>query len=103
MLLFRLGPPATAGGSHKMLVNQQRSMVLGLLLLLILSASSISGAAQQPARSPSDTVREFYNAMREKRFIDAFGMSIYKPAIEGLKPQEFEDLRSDFNKMADVI
>ena len=54
-------------------------------------------------RSPSDTVREFYKAMREKRFREAFDMSIYKPAIDPLKPQEFADLRPDFEKMAAVI
>ena len=58
---------------------------------------------QPPPRSPSDTVREFYKAMREKRFREAFSMSIYKPAIEPLKPQEFEELRPDFEKMAAVI
>ena len=69
----------------------------------LLSSISTATLAQAPARSPSDTVREFYKAMHEKRFVDAFGMSIYKPAIEGLKPQEFEDLLADFNRMADVI
>jgi len=60
--------------------------------------------SQSPAvRSPSDTVREFYKAMREKRFREAFDMSIYKPAIDPLKPQEFEDLRPDFDKMAAAI
>lgn len=55
---------------------------------------------QAPIRSPSDTVREFYKAMREKRFREAFTLSIYRPAIDPLKPQEFEDLRPDFEKMA---
>jgi len=41
--------------------------------------------------------------MREKRFREAFAMSIYKPAIEPLRPQEFEDLRPDFEKMAAAI
>jgi len=54
-------------------------------------------------RSPSDTVSEFYRAMREKRFREAFALTIYKPAIEPLKPQEFEDLRPDFEKMAAII
>src|SRR5436189_6186936 len=66
---------------------------------------AMSQPAPKPAqasavRSPSDTVREFYKAMREKRFREAFAMSIYKPAIENLKPQEFEDLRPDFDNMA---
>jgi len=59
--------------------------------------------SQTGPRSPSDTVREFYKAMREKRFREAFNMSIYKQAIEPLKPQEFEDLRPDFERMAAVI
>jgi len=58
---------------------------------------------QAPMRSPSDTVREFYKAMREKRFREAFALSIYKPAIDPLKPQEFEDLRPDFEKMAAIL
>jgi hypothetical protein len=71
---------------------------------LLLSMTVLPVMAQQtPRRSPSDTVREFYKAMREKRFREAFSMSIYKPAIEPLKPQEFEDLRPDFDKMAAVI
>lgn len=74
-----------------------------LLLVGALLAGSLSVTAQQAPRSPSDTVREFYKAMREKRFVDAFGLSIYKPAIDGLKPQEFADLRSDFERMADAI
>lgn len=57
----------------------------------------------QAGRSPSDTVREFYKALREKRFRDAFVMSIYKSAVEGLKPQELEDFRPDFEKLAAAI
>ena len=104
MFHYRLvPPPATSGGSDKTFAQQHKSIGLTLLLLLTLSLGSLSATAQQAPRSPSDTVREFYKAMREKRFVDAFGISIYKPAIDGLKPQEFEDLRSDFDKMAEAI
>jgi hypothetical protein len=48
-------------------------------------------------------VREFYKAMRERKFREAFAMSIYKPAIDGLKAEEFEDLRPDFEKMAIAV
>jgi hypothetical protein len=48
-------------------------------------------------------MREFYRMMREKKFREAFGISIYRPAIEGLSTQEFEDLRPDFEKMAVVV
>jgi hypothetical protein len=58
---------------------------------------------QNPPKTPTETVREFYKAMREKKFREAFGMSIYKPAIDGLSNEEFEDLRPDFEKMAGAI
>lgn len=74
-----------------------------ILIGLLMFSSAVLVVSQQPQRSPSDTVREFYKAMREKRFREAFDLSIYKPAIDGLKPQEFEDLRPDFEKMAAVI
>ena len=74
--------------------------LMGLLVFLF----ALPAVAQQPPpRSPSDTVREFYKAMREKRFREAFALSIYKPAIDGLKPQEFEDLRPDFERVAVII
>ena len=58
---------------------------------------------QTTPRTPTDTMREFYRLMREKKFREAFGMSIYRPAIEGLSAQEFEDLRPDFEKMAIAV
>jgi hypothetical protein len=65
-------------------------------------------AAQSPAKSaqertPSDTVREFYTALREKRVRDAFAISIYKSAIDSLTPEEFEELRPEFEKLGDAV
>jgi hypothetical protein len=76
-------------------------VVLGVIACVTLSLLQ----AQQPAgsRSPTDTVREFYKSMRERKFREAFALSIYRPAIEPLKPEEFEDLRPDFDKMAAAI
>jgi len=82
--------------------SSARSFQTVLIGLLICSLAAVV-TSQQPQRSPSDTVREFYKAMREKKFREAFDLSIYKPAIDPLKPQEFEDLRPDFEKMAAVI
>jgi len=48
-------------------------------------------------------MREFYRMMREKKFREAFGLSIYRDAIEGLSTQEFEDLRPDFERMAIAV
>lgn len=71
-----------------------------LLTVVALFAFSLTVRAQKLERSPSDTVREFYKAMREKRFREGFDLSIYGPAIDGLKPQEFQDLQPDFEVMA---
>ena len=68
--------------------------------LLAVFMSSATMPAQSPQRSPSDTMREFYRLLREKKFREAFGMSIYRPAIDVLSTQEFDDLRPDFEKMA---
>jgi hypothetical protein len=64
---------------------------------------AFSAVAQTPARSPSDTVREFYRTMRAKKFREAFAMSIYKAAIDPLSAQEFQDLLPDFERMASEI
>src|SRR4029453_15293132 len=41
--------------------------------------------------------------MRTKKIRDAFSISIYKPAIDQLKPEEFQDLLPDFERMAASI
>ena len=48
-------------------------------------------------------MRMFYQFMREKKFREAFALSIYRSSIEGLSPKEFEDLRPDFEKMAGAV
>lgn len=85
-----------------------RSLSLTVVTLLILGSFSVAGSsfiafAQNQRLSPSDTVRTFYKTMREKKFREAFAMSIYRPAIEPLSVAEFEDLRGDFDKMAAVM
>jgi hypothetical protein len=77
----------------------QRFIISGSLICLL----AFVAIGQKPPRSPSDTVREFYKAMREKRFREAFALSIYRPAIDPLKPKEFDELRPDFEKMAAVV
>src|SRR5215204_5068440 len=69
--------------------------------LSILVATSLAPAQNQ--LSPTDTVRAFYKKMRERKFKEAFAMSIYRPAVEPLNLKELEDLRADFEKMAAAI
>jgi hypothetical protein len=65
--------------------------------------SGSSQTATVNSNSPSEVVRTFYSALRDKRFKDAFSLSIYKPAIDPLTPAEFEELRPDFEKTAGIV
>lgn len=80
-------------------MNYRERGIFSLVLLLVLCGSAVL-AQNPPARSPAETTRLFYQLMREKKFREAFALSIYRPAIEILSPQEFEELRPDFEKMA---
>jgi len=109
-------------------VARSLSSFITAVLLLVLSSASLSACAQgttapsapPPAASsasptatvtpaaaqlltPTDTVREFYKAMRERRFREAFALSIYQPAIESMTPDEFEELRPEFEKIAAAV
>lgn len=76
---------------------------LSIALMAIALFGCASGAVAQTQRTPSDVVREFYKAMREHRFKDAFSLTIYKPAVEGLNAEEMEDLRPGFDDRAAQI
>jgi hypothetical protein len=80
----------------------KRSVAAAAILLLVLGSFSFA-QTKSPQLSPSDTVRSFYRMMREKKFREAFALSIYRPAIDPLTPAEFDDLRIDFEKMAGAI
>jgi hypothetical protein len=77
-----------------------------LLVILLFAATTNTGlAAQTPkqsaaASSPSDVVREFYRALRERRFREAFAMSILRPAYDPLNAEELAELRPDFERRA---
>src|SRR5690349_12496224 len=73
---------------------------LSVCLLIIIASAAV---AQHPPRTPTETTRAFYSMMREKKYREAFALSIYQPALEALSPQEFEDLRPDFDKMAQAL
>ena len=81
-------------------IKYMRIRVTAFFLLTVLL--SVGVFAQAP-RTPTETMREFYRMMREKKYREAFGISIYRQAIEGLSTQEYEDLRPDFDKMAVAV
>lgn len=53
--------------------------------------------------SPADTVRVFYQRIREKKFRDALFLTNLRPAIEGLTDAELKDLQLDFDRLAGQI
>jgi hypothetical protein len=69
-------------------------------LLLTLGLATPVVVQGQTQRGPSDVVREFYKAMREHRFKEAWALTIYKSAVDGLSAEELEDLRPDFEQKA---
>jgi len=80
-----------------------RIQIYPCLLLLIALTAAPTVLGQNTPKSPTETVRLFYQLMREKKFREAFALSIYRSALEGLSTKEFEDLRPDFEKMAVVV
>lgn len=53
--------------------------------------------------TPKGTVVEFYKAIREKRFQEAFLMTNWKPAVEGLTKEEIADLKPDFENLSAML
>src|SRR5689334_14056573 len=76
--------------------------IAGLVLLIVLAGSAVL-AQNPPARTPTETTRLFYQMLREKKFREAFVLSIYRSAIESMSQQEFADLRLDFEKTAQAV
>jgi hypothetical protein len=83
--------------------SSYRPAFLSAILLAIALGGINSSAVAQTPRTPSDVVREFYKAMHEHRFKEAWALTIYKPAVEGLNAEEMEDLRADFEEKAAAI
>jgi Domain of unknown function (DUF4878) len=78
-------------------------MRIRVIIFLLLTVLLTPAVLAQAPRTPTETMREFYRMMREKKYREAFGISIYRQAIEGLSTQEFEDLKPDFDKMAAAV
>jgi len=85
-------------------MSSSKSLILPRWLFVFsILVFSVPGVFAQTPGTPSDVVREFYKAMHEHRFKEAFAVTIYKPAVEGLKAEEMEDLRPYFEEKAAAI
>ena len=60
-------------------------------------------AAKLKTRTPSETVQDFYSALRTNRFRDALMMSVYRPAVERLSKGQLAELRPEFEALAAVV
>jgi len=66
-----------------------------LLLLAMLFGAGVTVAAQARL-TPTQTAVEFYRALREKRYVDGFRLSVYRGAVEGLSEADFKELEGEF-------
>jgi len=73
------------------------------IIALIISALVAGVTAQNQSLSPTDTVIEFYHALKQKHYVEGFRHSIYRKAIEGLTRSEMEDLEPDFAQTFSAI
>ncbi len=69
---------------------------------------TVNDSPRQPSKklikiepnSPADTVRAFYENLRERKFRDAMFLTNLRPAIEGMTDTEMSDLKVDFEPLA---
>lgn len=65
--------------------------------------ATVQTQTQSATRTPTETVREFYTKLRERRFQEAFAISVYRPAVESLNAEELAELRPEFEALATSV
>ena len=85
-----------------------KAFTLALCLLAVAAgaARAQSNPRQTPAAapgSPSEVVRAYYAALKESRFRDAMLLSVLRPAIEALSPEELKEFQIDFARLAPAV
>jgi hypothetical protein len=53
--------------------------------------------------SPADTVRAFYNDLRDKRFREAIFLTNLRPALEGMTDAELKEFQADFEALSGLV
>ena len=64
------------------------------------SPAQVWPAETAAASTPTETVRAFYKALAERRFREAFALSVLRAAVEGLTAEEFAELQPYFERLA---
>lgn len=79
-------------------------MKIQILLLFLICCLCGQQALAQDATTedkplgPTETVREFYQLLRNKRYLEGFKLSVYREAIESLSADELRELGPDFDR-----
>lgn len=79
--------------------HSSRSIVRRAAALLAFAAAALAASAATPAQqklSPSNTVRAFYDLLREQHYAEGFALSVYADAVAGLSAEDFAELAPDF-------
>jgi hypothetical protein len=76
-----------------------------VLLTLALAATVFgqgtpAAAPQAATRTPTETAKFVYQSLRAKQFREAFAVSVFGPAIEGMSDADFSELRPEFEAMS---
>ncbi|MEP6848918.1 MAG: hypothetical protein ABI999_08675 [Acidobacteriota bacterium] len=99
LLAFICGCTAEAKLADKSAVNSRNSSVDPSD-----PASSTKGATIKiEPGSPADTVRAFYQKLRDKKFREALFLTNLRPAIEGLTDSELKEFDVDFEAMSQGV
>jgi hypothetical protein len=77
-----------------------RRIGITILIIVVLACGAY---AQKESSSPTDTVLNFYRALKDKHYIEGFRHSIYRSAVEGLSPGELHELEPDFAQTFSAI
>ena len=68
-----------------------------------LSTTAPPSSIEVVAGSPADTIRAFYQKLREKKFREAIFLTNLRPAVEGLTDAELKEFQLDFERIAKQI
>lgn len=67
-----------------------------LLATFAVVITAVGGYAQHKPLSPSETVVNFYRALKARQYVEGFRYSVYRSAVEGLSATDLQDLEPDF-------
>src|ERR1043166_3400085 len=67
------------------------------------SAANSGSKIEITEGGPADTVRTFYQKLRDKRFREAIFMTNLRPAVQGLTDAELQEFSLDFEQLAGQV